>query len=716
MSTSASIDALPYTVTIAGDGTVEVVTIGTPGPPGDLGPVGPQGPPGAVLPMGVTADRWRIKAGDTAASWDRGDWLNVRDYGAVGDGLSDDTVPIAATFTQADAIKMAVFFPPGTYKTHTIDYRMQSVIGTSTENTTIVGFPGEDVFRVNATLGQFYRANGRFSDLTIKVDDTVDASASFPNRGGVGNACYANDYPDKAAASPPSAINWHFQRLRFTSTTGNPGAVGGLNKSCGIYTQSNHFTQNFMSVLEFSYLRYGWRDHYPVLNYTPYASGFSRDHTQVDFLHFLRNGYQWTTYGWGIGDVANIMFHGGPTIVDLDSDWNYMHIAGVEMVGNAPAQNWFQSTRSYKNTYEAFSISSNALIVWNENDSYYSGNFNNTTGLPQAQIVGSGNRFLLTLVNPTMANYGYGYVQDLGMGNVIESGRVINNYSYRRWSATADGRTGRKRDSHAPLLGYVDPPFISSDDLFINPRQLRLASGGPPAATGYDYIADPTADFGVFFRRVPLASQVTFDNNYLNDVDGFHVGNFLPAGKLRVYIRCKLAVAGTLSWFLQAPIGTTKGTIGNAPVGTAWTVVSFDADLTGILPSDTLRLQSGVPAGGGACPIDIAFIMFRPWAKDWLVESERVSADNGDAAKTLTDTDLRTQLWATPLTVARVVTLPTTNVTLGKRFRIVRTAASTGAFNLNVGTGPLKSLTAAGQWCEVENTGATWVLTAAGTL
>lgn len=94
-----------------------------------------------------------------------------------------------------------------------------------------------------------------------------------------------------------------------------------------------------------------------------------------------------------------------------------------------------------------------------------------------------------------------------------------------------------------------------------------------------------------------------------------------------------------------------------------------------------------------------------------------VSADNGDAAATLTYlSSVPTQVWNTPLTVDRAVTLSTTGAINGAKFHIVRTAAATGAFNLNVGTGPLKALATAGTWCDVEYDGSAWILTAYGAL
>jgi hypothetical protein len=68
---------------------------------------------------------------------------------------------------------------------------------------------------------------------------------------------------------------------------------------------------------------------------------------------------------------------------------------------------------------------------------------------------------------------------------------------------------------------------------------------------------------------------------------------------------------------------------------------------------------------------------------------------------------------ATAFTADRAVTLSTTGAWEGASFKIVRAAG--GAFNLNVGSGPLKALPA-GSWCEVTYTGTTWVLTAYGLL
>lgn len=49
--------------------------------------------------------------------WVGPDWMNVKDYGAVGDGTTDDTAAIQAADTAAVAARGCVFFPAGTFKT-----------------------------------------------------------------------------------------------------------------------------------------------------------------------------------------------------------------------------------------------------------------------------------------------------------------------------------------------------------------------------------------------------------------------------------------------------------------------------------------------------------------------------------------------------------------------------------------------------------------------
>lgn len=97
--------------------------------------------------------------------------------------------------------------------------------------------------------------------------------------------------------------------------------------------------------------------------------------------------------------------------------------------------------------------------------------------------------------------------------------------------------------------------------------------------------------------------------------------------------------------------------------------------------------------------------------------SPSVGADNGNAGVTLTvGSSSKTQIWATAITADRAVALSTVGASSGDYFRIVRKSTATGAFNINVGTGPLKAMGTAGSFCDVEFDGTAWFLSAYGTL
>lgn len=99
-----------------------------------------------------------------------------------------------------------------------------------------------------------------------------------------------------------------------------------------------------------------------------------------------------------------------------------------------------------------------------------------------------------------------------------------------------------------------------------------------------------------------------------------------------------------------------------------------------------------------------------------IVTGDQVSGNIGDNAKTLTvRKHEKTQIYGTAIGADRAVTLDTTGALNGDEFHIVRKVAATGAFNVNVGTGPLKAL-AAGQWCEVAFDGSAWFLKQFGSL
>jgi hypothetical protein len=207
------------------------------------------------------------------------DVYNVLNYDAAGDGTTDDTDALAEAFAAADG-NGVVYLPPGTYLTDTIIWRGQSVIGAGSNLTTIKGKPSQDVVRCHATADES-RQYMTLRGFRVVVDDSVDASASFSNRGGVGNAGFAQDFPDANEDDPPYSPNFHkWQDVTFW---GLSETVGGQNNSCGIYEQFRLSNAASYRDLLFYRLEYGWWQDAPD---NVASIELARDHVSGNTLHF----------------------------------------------------------------------------------------------------------------------------------------------------------------------------------------------------------------------------------------------------------------------------------------------------------------------------------------------------------------------------------------------------------------------------------------------
>ena len=155
--------------------------------------------------------------------------------------------------------------------------------------------------------------------------------------------------------------------------------------------------------------------------------------------------------------------------------------------------------------------------------------------------------------------------------------------------------------------------------------------------------------------------------------------------------------------------GTSTGTL-TLPVSATYTSARLYYELSGFTSGDILSIgayNSGVT--DQTCNIAAIIV-------DIIDPLVGVSSDNGDADITVyIGVSERTQIFDTALTAARTVTLDGNGAANGDTWEIIRTANATGAYNLNVGTGPLKALSA-GEGCEVKWNGSAYILTKYWTL
>jgi len=107
--------------------------------------------------------------------------ISVKDYGAVGNGVADDTAAIQAAMDAAKALAIAevnygvtVFFPRGVYKTTSVITvpLYVNVVGETTEGVLILAKFAGDTFQDETTGGASYLYFTRFEEMTILKSTT----------------------------------------------------------------------------------------------------------------------------------------------------------------------------------------------------------------------------------------------------------------------------------------------------------------------------------------------------------------------------------------------------------------------------------------------------------------------------------------------------------------------------------------------------------------
>lgn len=100
--------------------------------------------------------------------------VNVKEYGATGDGVTDDTTAIGTALTLANSTKRMLYFPSGEYivTSNMIipDNGVKIVYGDG-KNSTIIKF--KDITGFALTIQSYYTRNVTLKDMTIRLADTT---------------------------------------------------------------------------------------------------------------------------------------------------------------------------------------------------------------------------------------------------------------------------------------------------------------------------------------------------------------------------------------------------------------------------------------------------------------------------------------------------------------------------------------------------------------
>jgi hypothetical protein len=145
---------------------------------------------------------------------------SVKEFGAVCDGATDDTNALQAALNYANAQGVALTVPQGTCKTHTLNWRGESIGGLGKQVSALLGFPGQDVL-ASVTDNVNMLSYTRLHDLTIYVDQSVDVSCAAAEGRASAGTCAVSRLMEKNSIFSPGGNG-----LTGAAGSGTAWAVG----------------------------------------------------------------------------------------------------------------------------------------------------------------------------------------------------------------------------------------------------------------------------------------------------------------------------------------------------------------------------------------------------------------------------------------------------------------------------------------------------------
>jgi hypothetical protein len=586
------------------------------------------------------------------------DFISVKDFGAIGDGVADDSAAIQAAEDAGVLIGDAlggrypkIHFPNGTYKCNHLTWkRVCSWVGEEVGNTRLV-YNGPD-----NTAGSYI--------VGLAVSSGAVPYSGFYNMTFVGF--------DSGDTSNPSAAHAILNL--------------GTQLDWGFKLENLHFSSFFDDALQ---LR----------------------GTNSVFVNLFINRVRFDGCGgFGIFIGSNNSNSGSPMVLDqFTLDNNIIGNYATKMTGQGryDGSRWGKGLLRLDDGQSVSCHIANARIELNK------------------KLVAHNNAFSLIYANNTIG----GSRSFINVSNIQGTGRNDQPIIFCK---DVTGRvTLRHSDIGMSAYAKLYEGTSLERDLYKNQVQIGFSGSNTQMPTGLQLYGHQLEWRGNPPEQLPShGGYYKYGDMVFNSAPG--IGRAAMWQCRWPTIGAAVANSGNITTAAVATsdsnvVSVPASTLSNFGVGINITLVGagaagadLDTRVTAVDEQDNkITLNDAASTSVEPCTIKFKSAQFSP-----VLYVPGVSADKGNAGFTLTlGTSEPTAYVNTPLTANRTITLSTNTSNLGTvaqanggKFRVVRTANSTGAFTLDIPhNGGTKSLST-GQWADFEFTGSVWILTASGSL